>query len=152
MALPNIYDEKIVEGFQRRLDNIKFDSKPKWGKMNASQMLAHLNITYDLAFGKISSNNSFIKKWLLKLIVKRIVTNEKPYKQNSPTAPIFIVSSEKDFAQEKINLISNMKLVTTKGQTYFDGKTSDSFGPLTTIEWNNMFYKHLDHHFKQFGV
>jgi hypothetical protein len=152
MALPSIYEEKTIDTLLRRLDNIKFDSKPKWGKMNAPQMLAHLNVAYDLAFGKVSSNNSFIKKFLLKLIVKRIVTNEKPYKQNSPTAPIFLVSSEQDFSQEKTNLTNNIKLVLSKGPVYFDGKDSDSFGPLTAIEWNNMFYKHLDHHFKQFGV
>ena len=34
----------------------------------------------------------------------------------------------------------------------FEGKESNSFGPLTKGEWNNMFYKHLDHHLSQFGV
>lgn len=152
MALPSIFDEKIIDGFLRRLENINYNSKPKWGKMNSSQMLAHLNVAYDLAFGKTSSNHSKIKKWLLKLFVKKIVTNEKPFKQNSPTAPIFIVSSEKDFSQEKANLINNMRHVISKGPNYFEGKESDSFGPLTIVEWNNMFYKHLDHHFKQFGI
>jgi len=152
MALPSIYEEKIIEGFIRRLENIKFDSKPKWGKMNAPQMLAHLNVAYDLAFGKTSSYHSKLKKWLLKLVVKNIVTNEVPFKQNSSTAPIFIISSEKDFTKEKADLIENMKLVVAKGSAHFEGKESDSFGTLTAVEWNNMFYKHLDHHFKQFGA
>jgi len=28
---------------------------------------------------------------------------------------------------------------------------SHSFGPLSKTEWNNMFYKHLNHHLTQFG-
>jgi SRSO17 transposase len=38
------------------------------------------------------------------------------------------------------------------GATHFEGKESHSFGTLTSTEWNNMFYKHLDHHLGQFGV
>ena len=37
-------------------------------------------------------------------------------------------------------------------EDYFDGKESHSFGPLNKTEWNNMFYKHADHHLTQFGV
>ena len=36
------------------------------------------------------------------------------------------------------------------GENYFEGKESNSFGKLTASEWNNMFYKHLDHHLSQF--
>ena len=38
------------------------------------------------------------------------------------------------------------------GEQYFDGKESHSFGNLTSNEWNNLFYKHLEHHLTQFGV
>ena len=38
------------------------------------------------------------------------------------------------------------------GASHFEGKESHSFGNLTSSEWNNMFYKHLNHHLEQFGV
>ena len=38
------------------------------------------------------------------------------------------------------------------GEAHFEGKESHSFGPLNKTEWNNMFYKHADHHLTQFGV
>jgi len=38
------------------------------------------------------------------------------------------------------------------GSARFEGKESHSFGKLTSKEWNNMFYKHLNHHLTQFGV
>jgi hypothetical protein len=45
-----------------------------------------------------------------------------------------------------------LKVVKELGEGYFNGLTSNSFGKLSTIEWNNLFYKHLDHHLRQFGV
>jgi hypothetical protein len=38
------------------------------------------------------------------------------------------------------------------GENHFDGRVSMIFGPMTTTEWNNLFYKHIDHHLTQFGV
>ena len=43
-------------------------------------------------------------------------------------------------------------VVADDGEQNFEGRKSHSFGPLTTAEWNVMFYKHLDHHLTQFGV
>jgi hypothetical protein len=42
--------------------------------------------------------------------------------------------------------------VASLGKEHFEGKESLSFGPMTAQEWNNLFYKHLDHHLNQFGV
>ena len=152
MALPSVYERKTNEDLFIRLDKIKFDAKPKWGKMDAPKMLAHLNIAYDLAFERIFAKPNIFMKLLIILFIKKVVTNEIPYKQNSPTAPVFIISNEKDFEAEKAKLIANIKEVQSKGAAFFEGKVNQSFGKLTAIEWNNMFYKHLNHHFNQFGV
>jgi len=49
-------------------------------------------------------------------------------------------------------LIAYIKKVQELGEEYFEGKESHSFGPLTCKEWNNMFFKHIDHHLNQFKV
>jgi hypothetical protein len=49
-------------------------------------------------------------------------------------------------------LINYIKRTADLGESHFDGKESRSFGKLNITEWNNMFYKHLDHHLSQFGV
>ena len=91
-------------------------------------------------------------KWILKTFIKKKVVGEQAYPPNSLTAPVFIVADQREFESEKAALIQNIKDVQQKGASYFEGRESASFGPLTAIEWNNMFYKHLDHHFTQFGV
>ncbi len=152
MALLNTFDPKTTEETFKRLEKLSYVTKPLWGKMNAAQMLAHLNISYDLAYDRIQSPASFFGKLMLKLFVKPIVTNEKPYSKNSRTAPVFIVADERDFEKEKSIFINNIKDTESKGAAFFDGKVSSSFGAMTAKEWSNQFYKHIDHHFTQFGV
>jgi hypothetical protein len=152
MALPNIYDASVVEQLVQRINKLNNTTSPQWGKMNVAQMLAHCNVTYDLAFERKASKNSFIMKWILKTFIKKKVVGEQSYPPNSPTAPVFIVSDQREFDTEKAALIQNIKDVQQKGASYFEGRNSVSFGPLTAIEWNNMFYKHVDHHLNQFGV
>jgi ectoine hydroxylase-related dioxygenase (phytanoyl-CoA dioxygenase family) len=53
---------------------------------------------------------------------------------------------------EKERLIGFIRQVQALGAQHFDGKESHSFGVLNSKEWNNMFYKHLNHHLEQFGV
>lgn len=91
-------------------------------------------------------------KNILKAFVKKAVTNEVPYKHNSQTAPAFIIKDEKNFDAERKRLIGYIQQTQQLGEAHFDGKESHSFGVLNKTEWNNMFYKHLNHHLTQFGV
>lgn len=152
MALPSVFDPQTTEETFKRLEKLNYMSKPLWGKMTAAQMLAHLNVTYDLAYGKIKSNPGFFTKLMLRLFVKGIVTNEKPYTQNSRTGPDFIITDDRDFEKEKSFFIDYVKKTETHGSSYFEGKESSSFGVMTSKEWSTQFYKHIDHHFRQFGV
>ena len=152
MALLNTFDSKTTEVTVSRLEKLNHTTAPQWGKMNSAQMLAHLNVTYDLAYDKIQPTGNFFTKFLVKILVKPIVVSEKPYKKNSHTAPIFIITNERDFEKEKSIFINNIKETEVKGAAYFEGKLSSSFGPMTSKEWSNQFYKHIDHHFDRFGV
>jgi hypothetical protein len=91
-------------------------------------------------------------KFILKAMVKNKVVSEAPYTQSSRTAPQFIITGKKDFESEKQRLISFINKAQQLGENHFDGKESDSFGVLNKTEWNNMMYKHLNHHLSQFGV
>ncbi len=152
MAIPSVYSPKTTEQTINRLNKLSAQTPPRWGKMDASQMLAHLNVSYDLAYGKISPRVSFFTKLMMKLFVKKIIVSEKKYSQNSRTNPVFIISNERDFEKEKIEYINNIIETEKKGAIYFEGKENASMGKLTAIEWNNMFYKHTNHHFEQFGI
>jgi SRSO17 transposase len=115
-------------------------------------MLAHCNVSYEMAFGNIHQKPNALMRFILKMMVKNTVVNEVPYKKNSSTAPAFVIKDEKNFEAEKARLKAYIIKTQELGATHFEGKESHSFGTLTSTEWNNMFYKHLDHHLGQFGV
>jgi len=152
MALPNIFNQEIANRIIARIETLTPNTSSKWGKMSVSQMIAHCNVTYEMVFEDKHPKPNAIIKLILKLLVKNNVVNEVPYKQNGQTAPAFIVKDEKNFEEEKTRLIAYINKVVELGENYFDNKESHSFGKLSISEWNNMFYKHLDHHLSQFGV
>ena len=135
-----------------RIQQLNPDSQPLWGKMTVGQMLAHCNVTYEMVFDNIHPKPNSIVRFILKLFIKNTVVNEVPYKHNSSTAPQFIIKDSKDFEKERVRLVNYIYKTQELGEAHFDGKESLSFGALTKSEWNNMFYKHLDHHLRQFGV
>ena len=150
--MKNIFNATDTNELINRINKLTPNSKPNWGKMSVSQMLAHCNVTYELVFENKHPKPNALKKFFLKMFVKNLVVNEKPYKKSSMTAPEFLVSDEKDFETEKKRLINYINKTQQLGASHFEGKHSHSFGPLSSPEWNNMFYKHLDHHLTQFGV
>jgi hypothetical protein len=153
MPLPNIFSETISNNVINRIEQLNPESKATWGKMNVSQMLAHCSVTYEMIYEpeKHKAPNA-LAKFFLKLFVKPKVVSENPYPKSSPTAPAFIIKDNKDFENEKERLIGFIIKTQKEGAQAFEGRASVSFGNLNSNEWNNMFYKHLDHHLNQFGV
>lgn len=151
--IKNVFDKAVTDEIISRINLLSIESKPKWGKMDVARMLAHCNVTYTTTFTPEEFKKpNFLMKFMLKSFVKKTVVGEKMYKPNGPTSPIFIIANERDFEKEKALLIANIQKVQNLGATYFEGKENYSFGILTSKEWNNMFYKHLEHHLTQFGV
>lgn len=152
MALPNIFTKPVSDKIVERINKLSPDTQPDWGKMNAPQMLAHCNVTYEMIYENIHPQPNFILKFILKTLIKNKVVGETPFPQSSKTAPQFIIKESKDFASEKQRLINYINKTQELGEKHFDNKESSSFGALNKAEWNNMLYKHLDHHLRQFGV
>jgi Protein of unknown function (DUF1569) len=152
MALPNIFNKEVSDNLIERINKLTNSTQPQWGKMSVAQMLAHCNVTYEMVYENIHPKPNAFMKFILKTLVKKTVTNEVPYKHDSRTAPQFIIKTDKDFDVEKNRLIQYIQKTQQLGEASFNGKESHSFGNLNSTEWNNMFYKHLNHHLSQFGV
>lgn len=150
--MKSIFDAAVSNEFIDRINKLTSETQPLWGKMSVAQMLAHCCVTYEMVYEDKHKKPSGFLKFILKLFVKPTVVTEKSYKKNSQTAPAFLISDTRIFETEKSRLIDFIKQTQSLGADHFDGKESHSFGVLNMTEWNNMFYKHLDHHLSQFGV
>ncbi len=147
----NAFEAQDVAVLVQRIQNLKPDSQALWGKMSVAQMLAHCNVTYEMVYEDKHPKPNWFKRFLLKALIKNIVVNDKPYKQNSQTAPEFIIADSRAFEAEKARLLAYIQKTLELGGSAFAGRESHSFGPLTQKEWSNLFVKHLDHHLAQFG-
>jgi hypothetical protein len=148
----SVFNQADVTELKERINKLTPQTTGLWGKMNVSQMLAHTNVSYEMAYtDKHPKPNAFIR-FILKAFVKNVVVGPKPYKRNTPTAKAFIIGDGRDFETEKVRLLDYLDHTLQLGKDHFEGRESLSFGRLTADEWNVMFYKHLDHHLQQFGV
>jgi hypothetical protein len=153
MTILNIFDPKTTELLTERIKKLTAHTTPQWGKMDVGQMLAHCSVAYDQVYDPNTKRPLLPVRFLLKLFLKGKLTNATtPYKKNSGTAPAFIIKDTRNFEQEKARIIAYIQRTEKSGVAYFDNKESASFGKMTADEWNNLFYKHLDHHLTQFGV
>jgi hypothetical protein len=136
--MKNVFDPAITAELIHRIEQLNPQRPALWGKMSVDQMLAHCCVAYEMAFTNKHPKANPVMRFLLKNFVKKGVVNEVPYKKN--------------FGEEKGRLIAFLEQTLAAGEAGFEGKESPSFGPMTAKEWNNLLYKHLDHHLGQFGA
>ena len=152
MPYPSIFEPIVTQRLVERVEQLTPGTEPGWGKMNVGQMLAHVNVAYDMAYGVTPVKNNFLVRLMLKTFVKKAVVGPKPYPKNGRTAPVFLITDERDFGREQSKLLAYLRRVQTEGEAAHEGKQNPSFGVLTAEEWSVLYYKHLDHHLTQFGV
>lgn len=149
---PIIYEAVNIDQLTKRLASIEKNTKPLWGKMNAAQMLAHLNIMFEMGLTDKHQPPKAFVRFILRTIVKKKLINEVAFKKNSRTAPDMIISHQPDFTAEKEVLLAYLAQLNEKGKDFFEQRNHPSFGTLTAHEWSNLFYKHIDHHLNQFAA
>jgi len=146
--MESIFNKPKYDELNNRLQKLTGSSTPLWGKMNIAQMLHHLNLTMEAPLGKYRTKgkpNFFMKMF------KSVLYNDKSFGKGSPTPKDFKINETYDFATEKEKALLNLKEVFSKGigEKYLPHVF---FGKLTSEQWGKHFYKHTDHHLKQFGV
>lgn len=149
--MKTIFDTETRDELFERLGKLSPECKRQWGKMTPSQMMEHAARALDMAIGKKPMKQIFLGK-ALSWIFKKEFLGEKPFKQNRPTGPDFIIKDAPDFESTRERLSELINEFHGLGENGLDGHIHGFFGPLTGKQWGETQYKHLDHHFRQFGV
>ena len=149
--MESLFDKKTLDSLVARINNLSTGSGALWGKMASAQMLAHCNAAIQSALGRTHEPRIFIGR-IFSPFMKSKYFNDKPYGQNSPTAPGFLIQGERDFEKEKQELIANITEFHAGGPDKVTKTPNPFFGKLTPQQWAMGQYKHIDHHLRQFGV
>ena len=132
-----------------RLHKLHENSKPLWGKMNVAQMVWHCQGPFNIMLQK--KDYGMKPSWLAKVFFKKSLYNDKPWRKGLPTAKFLKTDEEKNFEIEKKKLKALIdETYSHKDQTEWE--PHPAFGYFTAQQWGQLQYKHLDHHFRQFGV
>lgn len=146
-----IHEDTTYQEVLERLDRVKAEMTPKWGKMNPAQMLRHCAEAQDVMNGDKALKVPFYIK-MFKGFIKKMVLSEKPYKEGIPTAGQYKIDSNEDFETQKQRFIQALEKFRSQSSEEVEKHVHAMFGKMTKEEKSWATYKHLDHHLKQFGV
>lgn len=149
--MKNLFDPDVHTEVIKRLNSLTPETQRLWGKMNVAQMLAHCKEAFKVPLSEKKMPRMFIGL-LLGWAFKKKLYNNEPWKKNLPTAPDFIIKDERDFEKEKRELTELVDRFYSGGSEKVGLHPHPMFGSYTTEQWGKSMYKHLDHHFRQFGV
>lgn len=143
-------NKKSVAQFEERLKQLTIEHQPKWGKMDAAQMLEHLNRALENSMGEFEvkdSGNFFFKhiaKW-------GVLYAPVSFPKNSPTAREYRISDPVDFEKSASQFKENITKIADRP---FDSHWSHHplFGKMSGKQWKRLVWLHVDYHFKQFAV
>jgi len=148
MEVKDMFDPAVKQAIVDRINKLTPQSQKRWGKMDVSQMLAHVQLPISCAYGTHQVKGGFLLK-LVGPLVKGILYNEKPYKQGLPTDKSYVITDAKNFASEKQNLLEKLSRFSSENIVL---EKHPVWGKLSKEQWSKATWKHLDHHLQQFGV
>ena len=149
--MKNLFEKEALAEIEQRIQALQPGAAAQWGKMNVAQMLAHCNIAFEYPNKNIKKPRLFMGR-LIGWAIKPMIYNDKPTMKNAPTAPEFVMDTQKNFEEEKANLLSAAREFNRLGPTGAGLHPHPMFGRLTPEQWGCFMYKHLDHHLTQFGA
>ncbi|MEO6229650.1 MAG: DUF1569 domain-containing protein [Ferruginibacter sp.] len=149
--MKNLFDAETYNEVVDRLNRLGVDSTRQWGKMDVGQMMAHCCAAFRVPLTEKKMPRMFIGR-LISWMIKSKMYNDEPWKQNLPTSPEFVMKAPKDFGMEKDRLKELIDQFYKAGPDGISKYPHPFFGSFTPEQWGQSMYKHLDHHFNQFGA
>jgi hypothetical protein len=147
-------DSSNIKDLLDRLQRIRPDTRARWGKMNAHQMVCHLNDSFGLAMGDktASEDITFFNRTLIKWAAlyaplswpQGVPTRPEMDQLGGGTRPV-------EFSRDTAALAAAIDRFARQPKTLPFAR-HPIFGKLTKWEWIRWGYLHADHHFRQFGV
>lgn len=152
--------ETFIEMTEEKIDNclskLTEDSKPKWGAMNAQQMIEHLEYTYQIASGKLQDFEIATPEKILEKVKNTLYNYDK-----MPREHMFPLAKESKIEELRFSTleeaIEQLKKTREDYLEFFKENPDATlknvvFGELNKYEWYLLERKHLNHHFEQFDL
>jgi Protein of unknown function (DUF1569) len=151
--MKNLFNVNDREAIIARLQNLRPESKRQWGKMTVAEVLPHLAdpIRASLGEKKVKDVSNPITRGIMgKLLLRRL-----PWPKGAFTSPDFLpgkgLTASMEFDNDRQTLILLIhRLANTPDRATFE--PHPVFGALSKKDLGRLYWRHFDHHLRQFGT
>lgn len=147
--MKTLFEDRLRSIMLARINSITADSKPRWGKMNAETMLAHLVHSMRMGLGELDVKPKKLPVRFTPL--RQLVVYLLPFPKGVPTAPELLPSSPYAIDESKRELARLFTAFAARASQQ-QWPEHPAFGPIGRRGWGVLTWRHLDHHLRQFGV
>jgi hypothetical protein len=147
--MKTLFDDRRRREFQDRLGRLTPSTPPQWGKFDAARMVVHVADSLKMALGTLPAKSKRLP--IRHPPLKQLLVYWLPWPKGVPTAPELLERSPTDWDAEVAALLALMEEAGTVPRD-FVWPEHPAFGRMSRRAWGVLGYRHLDHHFRQFGV
>lgn len=144
----------LKKQFLPLMQNLDPNTPPRWGKMNAQQMVEHVSAFFKVSTDKLHFPLTTATEHLPKF--REFLMSEKEFRENTkaPVLPEEPLPLRHASMPEALNELESEvgEFVNYFGSDSERKTLHPAFGELNFEEWVQLHHKHVKHHLKQFGI
>jgi len=145
----SLSDARVRQELLDRLERLRPDATPRWGRMTAPQMLAHLADWMLMASGDLkTAARSGVLRYPP---MKQLAIYWLPFPKGVQTSPELLGRTPLEWSIEHASV---RQRVQSFESLYLKTRWPEHpvFGKMTPKAWGVFAYRHMDHHLRQFGI
>ena len=152
MIMPSLTAPHLTV-FRDRIRGLAPDTKPRWGRMDATLMIRHLRRALEISMGEIEVPDRSIPglRSIIRVLFFYVFTIWPPSRARLPKD--WLPPAEHTFAVEKDLLLQALdRFVQRLDEQPGKEAVHTLLGPLTLRSWSRVHGVHFNHHFRQFRL
>ena len=149
-GMKSLASTEVLSETRGRLLSVRADDRARWGKMNATQMMRHLNCAYEVALGERSVGPlKGPPPAVLKFLALRSGIRWGKNMQTTPEL-VRVIAEPSDVAFDAFVGVTVERMEAVAGGRRW-AVSHPMFGAMSAADWMRWGYLHADHHLRQFG-
>lgn len=148
--MASLWDEARRHELLGRLDHLTPEVPARWGRFTAPAMLAHVNDSLRMPLGEVTPAEKKVPIRYFPL--KQLIIYALPFPKGVPTAPMLLARTGTAVFGDEVQAFRQIlqRLGDRARQTRWPNHPA--FGAMSRRDWGVLGYRHVDHHFTQFGI
>ena len=146
----SLWQENARAELLDRVQRLTPDARGRWGKLHCPAMMAHVNDGLRMPLGEVvpPQKQTLMRHFPLKQLIIYLL----PWPKGVPTSPMLLARSDVAvFAEEVAQFRQLLPRLAALGPSH-RWPPHPAFGTMNRRLWGALGYRHIDHHFRQFGV